>query len=86
MNTKDADLDALARDLAAAAGRPLVTLAEAARLCGLSLGTLRTGLYTGALTASRRVANGPVRIWCRDLAAWLFARKRHSLPGRRERE
>ena len=73
--------DALAADFAEALdGRPLATVAEAARLTGKHENSIRRALWCGELTGSRRAKNGPIRIRTRELARWVLDGERWSLP------
>lgn len=74
------DVEDLARDFQRQLGRPLATVAEAARLLGVSVASVRNLIYAGRLIGSRSVANGPVRITTRRLAEHVIGGETRSKP------
>ncbi|MBI4612416.1 MAG: hypothetical protein HY720_02295 [Planctomycetes bacterium] len=74
------NLDELVADFTRSAGRPVVNLAEAAGLLGVSVATLRQAVYRGALRVSRAAPNAPCYVTTRELARYHVDGLRRSLP------
>ena len=78
------EISTLAREFQDEVGRPVCNLAEAARLVDAHVNTLRTAIYRGDMSGSRRAPNGPILVRCRELARWVVDGERLSLPNSRQ--
>lgn len=79
--SKQSATERLASEFVQAAGRPLLSVQQAAEVVGVHASSVRRAIWRGELRCSRRSANGPIRIRAGELARWIVEGERLSFPG-----